>query len=202
MSIVRKVYSVMPNKAKRIIRKIAGKEEKRQGISKQELINKLMKYDVISFDVFDTLITRTIFDPDDIFKIMDEKLVDIDLKDTMFNMRKTAERSANEKLNKDVNIDEIYFELADIYGYSEDTINAIKGLEVDLEYKLAVPRKDMLEVLEKLVKADKKVVLTSDMYLNPYIIERLVNKCGYIKGKHYHKMYVSNEKIMKQCGII
>lgn len=194
MSIVRKVYNRMPNKAKRLVRKMAGKEENRQVISKQALINQLMKYDVISFDVFDTLITRSIFDPDDIFKIMDEKLVDIKLKDTMFNMRKNAERSANEKLNKDVNIDEIYFELADLYGYSDDTINAIKGLEVDLEYKLAIPRRDMLDVLEKLVKADKKVVLTSDMYLNPYIIENMINKCGYIKGKHYHKMYVSNEK--------
>ena len=82
MSIVRKVYNRMPNKAKRLVRKMAGKEEKRQVISKQALINQLMKYDVISFDVFDTLITRTIFDPDDIFKIMDEKLVHIKLKDT------------------------------------------------------------------------------------------------------------------------
>ena len=34
MSIVRKVYNRMPNKAKRLVRKMAGKEEKRQVISK------------------------------------------------------------------------------------------------------------------------------------------------------------------------
>lgn len=194
MKILLSIYGKLPSKMQKIIKKCLGKKEKKEGISKQQLINKLLKFDVVSFDIFDTLISRAIFNPDDIFKIMEEKLVDIKLKDSVFNMRKNAEKSAIEKLHKDPNIDEIYFELANIYNYDIDTINKIKGLEVDLEIKFAIPRKDMIEVLNKLVLAGKKVVLTSDMYLNANIIEKMLTKCGYIKGTHYHKMYVSNDK--------
>lgn len=192
MKFVKKIYRFFSNFYHKIINKLTKKSDK--VLTKNLFLKKLLKYDIISFDIFDTLITRTIYDPDNIFQLMQEKIKDIKLKDTIFNMRKNAEKSAMEKLHKDVNIDEIYFELGNLYGYDEKTINAIKGLEVELEYKLITPRKDMVEVLEKLVKENKKVILISDMYLNKNIIEKLLSKCGYNREKHYHKIYVSNEK--------
>lgn len=195
MNLLKSIYRKLPNKVKRIIKRVIKRKENNKNIlTKEKLLKQLLKYDVISFDIFDTLITRTIFEPDDIFKLMEEKLVDIKLKDSMLVMRKTAERKAIEKLHKDVNIDEIYFELADIYGYDEETINKIKGLEVDLEYHLTRPRRDMLDILKTLVQHKKKVVLTSDMYLNRHIIKRMLELCGYNEGEHYNKIYLSNEK--------
>ncbi len=38
------------------------------------MYNTLCKYDIISFDIFDTLITRNMYEPNDIFKLMEEKL--------------------------------------------------------------------------------------------------------------------------------
>ena len=37
---------------------------------KNNLINKLLKYDIISFDIFDTLILRSIANPKDLFELM------------------------------------------------------------------------------------------------------------------------------------
>ena len=42
--------------------------------AKEEFIAYLSQYDVISFDIFDTLLTRLVYRPDDVFLIMAEKL--------------------------------------------------------------------------------------------------------------------------------
>ena len=195
MSIARKVYSKLPNRVKRAIKKVVKVDET---MTKEKFCKKLLKYDVISFDIFDTLITRKIYDPEDINAFIENKLVGIELKAPFSEMRRKAEAHANEVKQHDVNIDEIYFSMMDLYGYTEDEINGIKGLEVDLEVEFTVPRKDMLDVLRFLVKHNKKVVLTSDMYLNKYIIERMLDKCGYKKDVHYHKIYLSNDKNLRK----
>ena len=196
MSIARKVYSKLPNRVKKVIKKVVKKEK--TIMTKEQFCKKLLKYDVISFDIFDTLITRKIFSPEDINKFVESKLVGIDLEAPFEEMRRKSEQHANEVKQHDVNIDEIYFSMMDLYGYTEDEINGIKGLEVDLEIEFTVPRKDMLDVLEFLMKHNKKVVLTSDMYLNRHIIERMLKKCGYQEGVHYRKIYLSNDKNLRK----
>ena len=191
MNIAKKIYSKLPEKVKTKLRK---KFKKQIDYNKETLIKELLKYDVISFDIFDTLITRIIYNPDDIFNMIEHELIGIELKDSLYTMRKKSEEHANSIKQHDVNIDEIYFSMMDLYGYTEDEINGIKGIEVELEKKITYPRKDMLDVLEILVKNNKKVILTSDMYLNKYIVEELLKKCGYLEGKHYHKIYLSNDK--------
>ena len=43
-------------------------------IKKQELINKIQDYEIISFDVFDTLIMRKTMFPVDVFDIISQKI--------------------------------------------------------------------------------------------------------------------------------
>ena len=153
--------------------------------SKDEFIAYLSTYDVISFDIFDTLITRLIYRPDDVFRIMAKKLDD----SQFLEKRKQAEQVANEKLKKDVNLDEIYHQFRFLNKLTEKQVQAIQKLETDLEVELCVPRKDMLDVINELNRQGKHVIFTSDMYLKESTIVKMLEKCGY---RNYNKLYLSN----------
>ena len=159
-------------------------------LDKQLLTMKLGNYDVISFDIFDTLITRTIFEPDDVFtllgKIIKAKFnVDVDF----LKLRKAAEAEATAKNGAMTTIDKIYVEVAKdkaLGNFAQD----IKKLEIDLETALCIPRKDMVEVYNQLKAMGKRVILVSDMYLNRVEIVGLLHKCGI---SYYDELLISSE---------
>lgn len=153
--------------------------------SKEEFVTYLSKYDVISFDIFDTLITRLVYRPDDVFLIMAKKLGDA----AFLEKRKQAEQIANQKLKKDVNLDEIYHEFRSVQNLTIKQVKKIQKLETDLEIELCIPRRDMVDVVNELLRQGKQVIFTSDMYLKESIIIKMLEKCGY---RHYTKLYLSN----------
>ena len=172
--VLRKIYHILIGKNK----------NKYKPLNKEKFIKKLLKYDIISFDIFDTLITRTIYNPDDVFLIIGEKLKI----DNFLEKRKKAEQEARESLKKDVNLDEIY----SFYKNKFHTnTNSIQKLEEDMEMQLCIPRKDMLEVLATLKKHHKHIIFTSDMYLKKTTIIKMLKKSGY---KDYNELYISNEE--------
>ncbi len=159
-------------------------------LDKELLIMKLGNYQVISFDIFDTLITRTIFNPDDVFVMMGDIIkskynIEIDF----LKLRKEAEATANAKYGAMTTIDKIYVEIANdkaIGNFAQD----IKKLECDLETSLCVPRQDMVEVYNQLKAMGKRVILVSDMYLNRVQIVGLLHKCGI---SYYDELLISCE---------
>lgn len=179
--LLKKIYRRLPSGLKNIIKKIVHKENKQ--FTKEKLLKKIMKYDVISFDIFDTLISRIVYKPDDIFMIIGEKIGDKEF----INKRKNAEQQAIIELKKDVNLDDIYNYYHQLYKVNTDSI---KELEIDLEISFCVPRKDMLDVFNSLLRKKKTVILTSDMYLKKDTIIKMLEKCGYDR---YDKLYLSND---------
>lgn len=180
MNFLRKVINKFRNKSKEVF------------YTKKDFIDDLEKYDVISFDIFDTLITRKLYNPDDLFRLMDTK---IDKKlgiKSFIELRKEAEKEANLELKHDVNIDEIYLFLQKINSFSDKDISKLKELEINLELELCYPKKEMVEILKLLKSQNKKVILVSDMYLTEDIILKMLKKCGINKSKCFDKLYVSN----------
>ena len=171
---------------------IDGLREKKKINYKKKFIKSISKYNVISFDVFDTLITRLIYNPDDLF-ILIGKNINLKTNISFIEMRKQAEKQAINKLKKDVNIDEIYDEFLELYNLDKKLVNKIKDTEIEYELKLIYPREDMITILENLMNKGKKVILTSDMYLTKDIIVKMLKKCGYKEGVHYSEIYVSND---------
>ncbi|MCR4793337.1 MAG: hypothetical protein K5871_11340 [Lachnospiraceae bacterium] len=157
-------------------------------ISAEDLVRKLSQYDVISFDVFDTLIFRPFSDPTDLFYIVGEKLGFMDFK----NARVSAENSAREKgyeerHHYEVTLEEIWRELSSATGLDfEEGMNAEIRTELDLCY--ANPY--MLNVWKELSSLGKKLIITSDMYLPEKVIEEILGKNGF---EGYEKLYVSCE---------
>ena len=170
---------------RKVYRKIFKKEEatKKNNLNKEQFLKKLLVYDVISFDIFDTLLTRCLYEPDDLFYLIGEKLKDPEF----FHKRKEAEKKANEVQKKDVNLTEIYSAYQELYG---NNAKEIQKLEEELEILLCIPRKEMRDVFYDLKARGKTVILTSDMYLPKNVIIKMLEKCGY---QDYDAFYLSNE---------
>ena len=160
--------------------------------TKQQCIDELMQYDIITFDIFDTLISRKTISPSTIFDIL-EKNVEKKYKIENFKaLRQNAEYNVRVEKNfiGDCSIDEIYSNLEKTISLEKKEIEKIKEMEIELEIKFAIPKRDMLEIFNHLVDNNKKIILISDMYLTSEIIEKMLNKCGY---KGWNKLLVSSE---------
>lgn len=154
---------------------------------------------VISFDVFDTLVTRPFAKPMDIFVMLNKpftELFGINSYVDFASIRHNSEERCH-KLWKTLKpgveepcLDDIYNEISTTYGYDREKLRIIEQLELQNEIRFSFPRKSGCELFEFAKSSGKKVILVSDMYLPRSCIEAVLEKCG-IKG--YDKLYLSNE---------
>ncbi len=152
------------------------------------LIDKVVKYDIVSFDIFDTLLARGLYEPDDLFNLMEEKLSINQFK----QKRKEAEQKARERYHKDVNIVEIYNEFQTIHSISDDIRREMQALEESLELEFITPREEMLKFVNTLAKRNQSMIIVSDMYLKKETILKMLKKCGYNLDLFQH-IYISND---------
>lgn len=143
----------------------------------EQLCQTLSQYDVISFDIFDTLIFRPFALPEDLFYILEEKQNYLDFK----RLRMYAEWKARERKKKNFGTYEVT--LYDIYDYLEEYIGieAKSGaeLEFETELELCYANPYMKQVVTQLIQQGKTVIVMSDMYLTKDLIEKLLYHCGY-----------------------
>lgn len=148
------------------------------------------EYKLYSFDIFDTLITRKVATPKGIFVLMKDiinqspQFADLpnDVKTNFFNYRTNSEfylRQINNQWNdgKDISLDMIYNHIQHTYFLTNEQTQAIKELEIQLEFDNIIPIKENIEKLKVLLEKGKRVVLISDMYLPEYIIKEMLLKC-------------------------
>ena len=147
--------------------------------SLSHLWNGLRPFRRVSFDVFDTLITRPVLDPDHMFYLVEKRLkavcgIDVDF----LRLRKQAELHAREKKQGDVSIEEIYEALKAIGRLSEAQADQIRRLEIETEARLCCARDGMRELIIRLLDEGKELTYLSDMYLPSREIEALLRRCG------------------------
>lgn len=137
----------------------------------------LMKYDIISFDVFDTLILRSLSIPSEVFRLIaeEESLLNFQI------LRRRAEIRAREIFEeqsgtREINITHIYKELNKKVG-----IEIEKGInkEFKIEKKVCYANPYMLDVFRLLKENNKKIICTSDMYWPKEYLKQLLKSCGY-----------------------
>lgn len=130
--------------------------------NKDSLFNILNSYDIVTFDIFDTLITRHVYNPDDSFEIIENRIKEKGIKiEKYFQLRKEAEFNVrkNKDFVGDCSIHEIYQEFEKLTGFSHFEVEVIKQIEIDTEYELVIPRREMLELYNNLLKVGKKIIL-------------------------------------------
>lgn len=168
-------------------------------MDKNKLVKLLNDYDIITFDIFDTLVTRKIYNPDDLFNLLDLQLKDkYQYNGRFLDLRKQAERNANCHFGRDVNIDEIYEEFKKLTKLDSKVVEKIKNAEIDLELEMIIPRNDMISIYNLLLDARKRIFVLTDMYLKKDTIVKILEKCGITK---YELLWVSCDKhIRKDTG--
>lgn len=156
------------------------------------------KYKFISFDVFDTLILRNVYEPKDLFRFLDKEYNELfeTCSYTRFSeMRVCAEIECRERVFKshpeyeDVTLDEIYETIQQLYQLDSKKLNSLKEKEIVLEERFCIPRECGKDLYELAKYADKKVVCTSDMYLSDSVISKILADNGM---DQIDKIYVSS----------
>ncbi len=152
-----------------------------------DLRKKIQKYDIISFDIFDTLVMRKVFILDDIFKIAALRIQKKWKITDFYQERLLAGEGSNEA---NWSLDDIYSRMNARLQLSEEMLEQIKEIEVMTEMEQIVPRREMVEILNE-ISVDQTVWLVSDMYLSSSDIRRILKKCGV---KHTEHIWISSER--------
>lgn len=149
----------------------------------QKLAKTLLDADVISFDIFDTLIFRPFSEPSDLFYLVGDKLGYLDFE----SLRREAEQKARqraweERKSWEVTLCEIYTELEKRTGIPRQL-----GMETEigLELSCCYGNPYMLEVFQYLEKSRQNatnnpcIICVSDMYLPQEVVWKLLKGCGF-----------------------
>lgn len=156
------------------------------------------KIKCVSFDIFDTLITRPFYEPLDMFRIMDKDYRELTHNNVGINFSKirvTSENICRENKRKtdpecqEVTLDEIYDTIHTQYEISKDVLEKLKKKECEYEIRFCKRRDTIHELYELALDMGKKVIFTSDMYLPEYVIVKILKENGYTE---YTKLYLSS----------
>lgn len=137
--------------------------------------------DIVSFDVFDTLITRKVLHPQDVFSLVEIRAQAKIKQHIPFRIERIrAEQEARDTSGfQEVSIEEIYAVLAKRLGLSEKQAQDLLSIELECEKQLACPRKDIRELCLELHRQKKPLLFVSDMYWSASAIREILVSCGY-----------------------
>lgn len=162
------------------------------------LEDKIKEYDVISFDIFDTLLMRKVLFPTDIFIKVEKKAISQEIIDKQLNYYKeriNAERELYSTTNP--TIFEIYERLANNTSISSDTAKLLMELELQEEEKQLIARQDMISIVKYASEQGKIICCTSDMYLTKDILSVFLELKGF---DGFDQIFISCEHRTSKCG--
>lgn len=144
--------------------------------SEEAAKERISKSDLITFDFFDTLFLRQCFSLDDIFLLVEKRLINEGYKVNEF--AKIRQKAAIELHGENSTIDEIYSRIAENNSYSTLDIELFKKAELDVQKELLLPRQDVLELLKYAILNYKEVKIVSDMYLPASFLQTCLQEWG------------------------
>jgi predicted HAD superfamily hydrolase len=172
----------------------------------KDIVASLYQYDVVSFDVFDTLLFRTVDEPIHVFKALGESIqkeypeyVNTPIA-VLSQLRITAEQRARKKAKSigkdDVTLEEICNELH-IFG---DRVHRIMELEQLAEQGHVYVNPNMYSFAEHCYEQGKNLAIVSDFYFSKEQLTKLLIGAG-INTAIFSAILVSSEyKVTKSSG--
>ncbi len=155
-----------------------------EGIMKAQLIEKIAKADVISFDLFDTLVMRQTLLPDDVIKFVDCRLQNQGIYIQDFYKRRLASEKELSRYTAPT-LTEIYNHM---FKRSEEssskwkiTAEQLADLEWNIDFDLIVARKEVCDILKETVADKKKVYIVSDTYYSKNQLKKILKQCGIVE---------------------
>jgi FMN phosphatase YigB (HAD superfamily) len=151
-----------------------------------------MTKSITSFDVFDTVVMRSVSRPSAIFLFAGHSAPASITPTEFAHFRAQAEREAEQKApGQQPTFDEIHEALGRLTNWSERDLLSLKEIERALELRLSHGVPETLKAIENARKGGKPILFISDMYLPAITITELLVKCGaWVDGD---RIYVSCE---------
>ena len=134
---------------------------------------------IVSIDVFDTAIFRSVYNPKDVFKVIENRV-----HKNFYECRVEAQKKAGLK-NANYSLVDIYSYMPSYFDLKEEIIEEIKG---------ARPNKYILDFYNA-NRNKYDFVFISDMYLPSKVIKALLEHAGYVNPK----VFVSCEEKCMKC---
>lgn len=145
--------------------------------SPEQLAARLAAYDVVTFDVFDTLLLRPLARPEDAFYLLGARLGYPDLRRLRIQAEEEARRRKEVAAgSREVTLEEIWAVLAPETGLSPE-----EGMAAErrLEFDLCRANPYFLPVVAALRRQGKTLAVLSDMYLEEETVTALLDRCGF-----------------------
>ena len=138
--------------------------------------------DVVSFDIFDTVLTRVLECPIDVFAYVERELLAQGLPAKGFaKIRFDAENRAravawNATKAEETTFNEIYQQVqnAPQLAGASNVVEAAREAEIQAEQIACVPIADQVELIKRLKAAGKTIIFVSDMYLSQAQIQAIL----------------------------
>lgn len=144
-----------------------------------------------SYDIFDTVLTRAVYQPEGIFSIMqarmssasgaDHELMSVPsaLKGDFCNIRHEYEKIARTMASKEeITLDDIYSLIAQNFSLTASQKQLLISLERETELACSLPIKATVQEILARLKAHEKVVFISDMYLDEQLVREMLVKAS------------------------
>lgn len=144
---------------------------------------------LVSFDIFDTLIKRNVNTSSDVYLILENNYQKFFNKKTPISkLRIDAEKIANKlSEHEDVSLEDIYNVFPEV---NENEKEWLKKEEIRLEKIICQVNYKMMRVYQWCKENNYRIIITSDMYLPRKVIEEILTNAGY---SGWHSLYISNE---------
>ncbi|SER35244.1 HAD family hydrolase [Parafannyhessea umbonata] len=144
--------------------------------SRSRFTELLSDVDVVSFDVFGTLLQRACSSPNFVFDLAFARWSGLPLECDGAFARARAAADDTSVHGRPMTLDEIYGSLPILTPSERDEL---KRLEVDCERRVLFARPDVRAMYDEAVACGKRIVVTSDMYLSSEVLSGLLEENGY-----------------------
>ena len=142
---------------------------------------------VVSFDIFDTCLTRLSYQPQDVFRLAFQQENN---SPTIYQERCRAESELNRTGIPYPTLEQIWNYLGTKCHLSDQQVQQLSQREIQWEKHLSSARKPILDLYEYALRAGKRIIAVSDMYLDKQTLEEMLTRAGYRKPD---QIYVSCE---------
>lgn len=161
----------------------------------EELKKEVIKSEVVSFEIFDTLIVKPFWNKIDIFEFLNNYFREITGTKTGISFSKiriTAEEEARKKIQykQEISLNDIYLEIEKLMKIDNGILEKMKQQEEKLEYRFSSIRKTGKEIYELAKYLNKKIICIEDNYLPIDRIRRILENNKY----NIDIIYLSSEK--------
>ena len=153
----------------------------------------LSDVDLVSFDLFDTLVSRPARRPDAVLKLVEHRIATEEGRPIpLFAERRAAENRVRARRHHqgDVNLSEIYAELATSGTIPRDVVARAHAMEKQIDLSALRPRPEVIAVLKAAHERGKRIILMTDTYYEEADIRAILRGIGV--ADLFAKIYVSN----------